>query len=214
MYKNTHRSLIARLSVQTCTILSIIFDTERKLKRNLLGQVDSPWSCNHFSRKSECWTFSAVDVNIGIEQLGLKPKIDHWSAPSANSWIDQVHLEWNDISDYLLLWFSYIEYEQQLFANVAEKHRCGRPNQQFNGFSSPIFTFLFFQSLDSVVGLVSWQVLGLVIYLTRDQLSEGAYSVFVFFFLLCFFFSFFFFQTEVIFYRIYGTENNINVSVM
>ena len=71
--------------------------------------------------------------------------------------------------------------------------------------------FLFFQSLDSVVGLVSWQVLGLVIYLTRDQLSEGAYSVFVFFFLLCFFF---FFQTEVIFYRIYGTENNINVSVM
>ena len=48
---------------------------------------------------------------------------------------------------------------QLKFTNVAKKHLCGRQNQRFN--SSVTF---FFQPLDSVAGLVSWQVLRLVMF--------------------------------------------------
>ena len=45
-------------------------------------------------------------------------------------------------------------YQQQLFANIAKKHRCGHPaNQWFNRSVSSLSFFFFFQALRSGVGI-------------------------------------------------------------
>ena len=54
----------------------------------------------------------------------------------------------------LVLYFSYLEYERQLFVNVANKHRCGRPNQRSIDPRRHSYVY-FFQPLDSIARLVS-----------------------------------------------------------
>ena len=66
---------------------------------------------------------------------------------------------------------------------------------QINGSIDPrrrFYVFFSFQPLDSLAGLVSWQVLGLVFCTSRDRLPDGAYSVLIYCPSLHFFFFFFF----------------------
>ena len=130
----------------------------------------------HFNNKSP-WVF----FNVITKSKRSVSELENWTG------------EWNEISEYvkghLLLWFSYLEYEQQLFVNVEKKHRCGRPNQRFNRSVSCFFpTF--------------WHCCWVGVVTSPPEIDSqrgGGYSVFIlllFFFFVFFLPCFYFSQTE------------------